>query len=168
MKPNDLFKQLRQIEKLIQRDIPRIVKNEGLKHFTESWDKQGFTDQNLVKWKEREPPEKLTKKKKQTSKTYTKWAAKNEGRALLISNRNDTQGGHLKDSITARVSGGQLVIFATDKPYAEIHNSGGMAGRGLKAKIPKRQFMGESETLFRNIEKKIDKRIKEILNFQNL
>jgi len=33
------------------------------------------------------------------------------------------------------------VVWSANKPYARIHNDGGMAGRGRKVRIPKREYM---------------------------
>jgi len=162
MKPTELIEKMEKLQKFIHKDIPRIVKREALNHFEESWTNQGFTDKNLIKWDKRKAPPQLTKKLKQQSKTYSKWKKDNEGRAILVSKRTNTDGGHLKDSITATITG-SAVIFATDKPYALIHNQGGFAGRNNKAFIPKRQFMGHSQTLMDNIEKKIETLINKIM-----
>ncbi len=170
MNVETLIQNLRKAEKFIVHDLPRIAKIEGLNHFEESWDNQGFTDKNLKKWQPRKPPanywNKRTRKyKKGTSqrlkknKTRAKWERKNKGRNILISHRTETKGGHLKDSLTADISGFSIT-FGSDKPYAGIHNTGGKAGRGLKAEIPQRQFLGYSEILMKKIEKEVEKELK--------
>jgi phage gpG-like protein len=181
---NDFLKSLQgkqnAIKKLLNGDLQRIVKREGLNHFEESWDNQGFTDKKLIKWDTRKPPDAKFRSgnvkthgraSKHTSgraskpkllKSYKKWQAKNKGRAILVSHRTDTKGGHLKDSLTAKIVG-TAVIFSTDKPYAKVHNEGGKAGRGAGFTMPKRQFLGESDVLINNIKNKITREINNTL-----
>lgn len=54
--------------------------------------------------------------------------------------------GILRSSITHRILNGNTVEVGTNVVYAAIHNYGGRAGRGKKVKIPKREFMGISDT----------------------
>lgn len=137
------------------KKIPRIVGVEGRNHFERSWDNEGFTDTSLVKWPKRKEPVKLGKKGKK------RWQDKNAGRKLLVSHLADTRGAHLKDSIQVEVKEDR-VIFSTDKPYAEVHNEGGRAGRGKGFNMPKRQFIGPSKMLDGNIKKKIDREIEKL------
>lgn len=58
---------------------------------------------------------------------------------------------HLMSSNKSEVRNGEVTI-SNDTPYAAVHNEGGRAGRGMRAVIPKRQFIGESETLDQKIE----------------
>jgi phage gpG-like protein len=164
---NDFAKRLQQqhnaIKKLLNGDLQRIVKREGLNHFEESFDNQGFTDKTLKKWEPRKPPDKKEKKKGGELKSYSKWKSKNKGRALLVGHRSDVKGGHLKDSITARIQG-TSVIFSTDKPYAKVHNEGGKAGRGAGFTMKKRQFLGKSDVLINNIKGKITREIQKVFD----
>jgi len=158
-----LQQQKNAITKLIKQDVPRIIKVEGLNHFEESWDNQGFTDSTLKKWDARREPAKKFRKDGKALKSYKKWAAKNKGRAILVSHRTDTRGGHLKDSIKAEIKGNS-VIFSTDKPYAKVHNEGGKAGRGKGFIMPKRQFLGASKTLNDKIMDRINTEISKIFS----
>ena len=62
--------------------------------------------------------------------------------------------GILRSSITHRILNESTVIIGTNvvhsaqnrESYARIHNYGGYAGRGKRVKIPKREFMGISDT----------------------
>ena len=151
--PSDLKGMGRQVIEKFRQILPPIVSTEGLRHFEQSWDNQGFTNKSLSKWKSRKEP-KYGK---------TKWGAKNAGRAILVSHQSDTKGTHLKDSL--RVSSTPTeVVFATDKPYAQVHNEGGRAGRGKGFRMVKRQFMGPSEELNKKIAKKLDTELTKYFN----
>jgi len=157
----DIANQARLVQKLATGDLQRIIGVEGKNHFEASWDNQGFTDQGLKKWDSRTEPVKKFKKKGGQLKSYTRWKAKNARRAILVSHRTDTKGGHLKDTIGYRVVGTK-VIFYTDKPYAQVHNEGGKAGRGMGFIMKQRQFMGRSHKLDMNIKAKLDREMDKI------
>ncbi|MDE5525683.1 phage virion morphogenesis protein [Elizabethkingia meningoseptica] len=86
-----------------------------------------------------------------------------------------TVSGRLKRSIRKVKQGSYYVYIGTDVPYAQIHNEGGEINktvtvrahsrqrkngrqnvrthtRKMNVKMPKRQFLGDSKTLARNIE----------------
>lgn len=128
--------------------LPEVVAIEGLRHFEKSWDDQGFTNNNLVRWKKRKEP-KYGKKR---------WGKKNVGRAILVGHQSDTKGTHLKDSLREEHNEKE-VIFSTDKAYAQVHNEGGKAGRGKGFIMEKREFMGESQVLNDKIAAKMDREI---------
>jgi phage gpG-like protein len=157
----DIANQARLIKKLANGNFQKIIGVEGLKHFDKSWDKEGFTDKSLSKWKPREWKKTTHKKKGGQRKDYKRWKAKNKGRKLLMSHRSDTDGGHLRHSISYRVVGTKT-IFYTDKPYAKVHNEGGKAGRGIGFVMKKRQFMGHSHQWDQKIEKKLDREMNKI------
>jgi phage gpG-like protein len=102
-------------------DFPYIVATEAENHYRASFQNQGFTDRSLKPWKARKNN-------------------KDSGRAILLKT------GELRDSIKA-IPSPKLVRVVSDKAYAKVHNQGGRAGKGLSAKIPQRQFMGDSEVL---------------------
>ena len=56
------------------------------------------------------------------------------------------------------------VKILTDVPYASVHNNGERSGRGRGFKMPKRQFIGYSGKLNRNIIAFLDKNIKKQFN----
>ena len=131
---------------LAKGELQQIIKVEGLNHYEASWDNQGFTDSALEKWQPRKEPQRLGKRGK-VLKSYKKWKARDKGRAILVSHRSQTKGGHLKDSLRADIVG-VAVEFYSDKPYAEAHNEG-------NKHLDKRQFMGESQELFDDINGKV-------------
>jgi phage gpG-like protein len=149
----DFKRMTNEIKDFIVDDFPYIVATESEKHFKASFDNQGFTDKFLTKWKIRDVdsnPSKYSAKERQKSK----------GRAILIGHHS---GDRLRDSIYTRTSATQVDIIAP-KPYAEVHNKGGRAGRNLAALIPKRQYIGKSQELDSAIEIKTDKEISKIIN----
>ncbi len=158
----DLKHNAKVVRSIIKGDLQRIIGVEGLRHFDKSSEKEGWVDKNFNKWKPRKEPEKKFKKKGGQRKDYKHWKAKNKGRRILMSHRTDTKGGHMRHSISYRIVGTK-VIFYTDKAYAQVHNEGGKAGRGIGFVMKKRQFMGASHTLDMNIKKKLDKRLDKIL-----
>ena len=133
--------------------LPTIVAVEGQLFFESSWDNQGFTDRSLTKWKKRKAPKQFTKAHNETA-AYKTFRRKDAGRAILVSHGSDTKGTHLKDSIRSDANSAR-VIFSTDKPYAQVHNEGGHAGRGKGFIMVKRQYMGPSQKLDQNIEAKL-------------
>lgn len=154
---DDMKRQAKEVAGMIKKDLPRIIGVEGKNHFEASWRHQGFKDQGIERWKPRKAPPRLTKSGK-ISKTYLEWKRKNN-RPILYSHASDRKGIHLKDSIRSIV-GVARVTFATDKPYAKVHNEGGRAGRGSGFRMPKRQFMGRSRTL----DKRIGDKATQVLN----
>ena len=53
-------------------------------------------------------------------------------------------GGDLYDSLTHQVKRGEGVMVGVTRVYGRIHQLGGMAGRGLKVRIPARPYLGVS------------------------
>jgi phage gpG-like protein len=110
-------------------------------HFTKSFANQGFTNEHLEAWKQRKAS-----------------SRKQRSRAILV------QTGRLRRSINSRRSGKFQVTISTDVPYAKVHNEGGRSGRGRGFQMPKRQFIGDSKILNRQIETKINQKIKTWFN----
>jgi phage gpG-like protein len=130
---------------------------EMLNFYKDSWRNQGFTDKSLVKWERRKMPRLYRKgstitKKDRSTRTINKAARKtitnDSKRAILVGQARDTR---LKNSLKKKVTG-LTIETNTDKVYAQVHNEGGNAGRGRKVRIPQRQYMGESETLYKKLE----------------
>ncbi|OGX23343.1 MAG: hypothetical protein A3K54_00055 [Omnitrophica WOR_2 bacterium RBG_13_44_8] len=163
----DLMKFVTSFRDKIIEILPQVIATEGQKHFEESFDKQGFTDKSLKKWRRRRFGGKKTLKKGGQSKAYSEFLRKDKGRAILVGHQGDKKGSHLKDSIRTTKTEKQ-VVFSTDKPYAQVHNEGGHAGRGAGFEMPQRQFMGPSEELNKKIDEKIMKEMDKFFNNFNL
>jgi phage gpG-like protein len=56
------------------------------------------------------------------------------------------------------------VEFTSQLPYADVHNEGLMAGRPPGFIMPQSQMIGDSEALFKRIEKKADGLIDKIMD----
>lgn len=76
----------------------------------------------------------------------------------------------LRNSIQSRVEG-ESILFSSDRPYAEIHNSGGIMNRVSKKgkpctiHMPQRQFVGaEHEEVNRIVEGVLDEMLPEEIN----
>lgn len=135
------------MEKLIERDLPRVVKREGLQFISDNFAQQGFqTGSGVKKWKSRKPPKSKKEKRRQ-------------GRSILVDR------GHLRRAWDqdSKAKPGK-VIFENTRPYSEVHNEGGKAGRGSGFTMPERQMIGESGKLDDMIGKKVDKLMDKILN----
>jgi phage gpG-like protein len=116
------------------RDMVTVMGNDAYNFFVDSFRKQGFKDETLIKWKPR--------KKRERS-----------GRGILIKT------GALKNSLKKVYVGSYSVRISSDLIYARVHNEGLRAGRGAGFIMPKRQFIGNSRFLNRMIEKKIKRKL---------
>jgi phage gpG-like protein len=127
------FKEVMAKMETLKLELPRVLSNDTQRFFTQSFDKQGFTDKSLEPWAKRKKPKKT-----------------DEGRAILV------QSGRLRRAVanSARGVSFDKIDFIVDVPYAEIHNDGGLMGKG--GTMPKRQFMGESAELTKRLIKKIN------------
>jgi len=146
----------------VKRRLPLMLGNEATNFFRESFRRQGWKDRVTEMWKARNP----------------KYAARNTGRAILINS------GRLRNSIRLISHSFSLTEIGTDVPYAAAHNWG-FSGRvnvprhqrrGRDGKyhevqahtkqmnMPRRQFMGNSDTLEKEIERIIDREIDKIFS----
>jgi len=117
--------------------LPTKLANEAKNHFLQSFRDGGFTDRSLSKWKPR--------------KVNTK---NNIGRGILVKT------GNLRRSIKVRyVSFDKVIIGSYGLDYAATHNYG-LNVRGFK--MPKRQFIGYSGKLNRQIISSFSSKIKRI------
>ncbi len=140
-------------------DIKDVLGTQAKNHFKDSFDHEGFMDEDTVKkWpevKRRDPDSPWYGHSSQTGKF-----AESRTTAKILTGHT----GELKESITyVKIHRG--VRVSNPKEYAKVHQE------GLTAKIygkkvfqmPARPFIGRSRTLKRNIEEKIYKEIKRIL-----
>lgn len=129
----------------VKAELPPIVANDAQRFFVDSFNKQGFN--------EGEQPWKEVKRRTEGTPEYKYPKNKGLGRrtkAILSGT------GRLKRAVNSSIkeaSFDRIRLAVSDVPYAEIHNSGGTAGKG--AQIPKRQYMGDSPLLREKLRKKI-------------
>lgn len=100
---DDLVRRLTEAEKYFRESVPVIIGVEAVNHFKESFQNEGFTDGSLVKW---------------ASRKSKRLAGTNSQKVLSVS-------GELGDSIDYRIEGNTVAIYS-DKPYAQVHNEGGI------------------------------------------
>lgn len=138
--------------------IRDILGVEAVNHYKQSFLDQGFTDEVLNPWKDvkrRNPESKWYGHSGQTGKFS---AARTTAKILTGETRE------LQNAITfRRLENG--VRVSNEKPYASVHNYGGMAKiYGKKAfQMPPRKFIGKSAVLVSNINAKIHREFISIL-----
>jgi phage gpG-like protein len=153
---------LKQIE-AFKPHLNKLVEAAGklaVTHFTKSFSDGGFTDETFIPWK----------KRKRGIDTYKRGRRGDSGvkslgidRGILI---GKSGAGRLSRSIRSKRFGSLAVKIMTDVPYARIHNDGlmGKAFGKYSFKMPKRQFIGYSGKLNRQLMAFIDKNIKKQFN----
>jgi hypothetical protein len=161
MNLNDLQKLLDKAAKDIPDKALRVIGVEGKKFISKNFRDEGFTDTSLQKWEKR----KTTDNRGRDITRYrtdlrgkvgnlNQYGQQNKGRAVLVG--FDTGGNKIKNSFNYRISlGSKQVSFYTAKAYAERHNEG-------KDRMPKRQFIGQSNYLNEQIAKKISTELDKI------
>ena len=130
------------IKKLEQAksSLPKVLANDTKKFFLASWQKQGWDNGGVKVWS----PRKYNKNKRSA------------GRAILV------KSGALRRAVNASLKSATFdsIKFSVDLPYAAIHNEGLKMKNGKN--MPKRQYMGDSESLRKIQKEKIQKSIDKI------
>ena len=163
--------------KQAQRDLPIIIGKTAVDHFRENFKLGGFVNNGLQKWedvKRRDPKspwygfdykgEKRTSYKftrdKSTGKTTKAVDQKRLNFSMAATQRLplNSQRKELYNCIRYAPTPDGVVIIS-DKPYSLIHNEGGAIKVFGKhpARLPKRQFIGESKELTDKIKQEITK-----------
>ncbi len=147
----DLENHIKKLRRFIDNDATRIIETEGTNHFKKSFENQGFTDQNLSKWKPRKTVDDrgrdLTRYRTNRvgrSGELNAFGRRNKDRDILTG--HNTGADKLRNSITSKRMRNK-VVWTTYKPYARLHNQG-------SKHLPKRQFMGRSTVLNQKIKRK--------------
>ncbi|MCL2246187.1 MAG: phage virion morphogenesis protein [Lentimicrobiaceae bacterium] len=133
----------KEFKRWFDRDLPREIGVEAVNFFTESFDNQGFTDNAFEPWKEVKRRE-----NERNYRTITRGRNAGERRAINRDSKDKIldRTGNLKKSLEYDAEPGQVTVIS-DTEYSSAHNEGTTtAGRNHNVTIPKRQFMGESET----------------------
>ena len=139
-------------------DIKDIAGTEAVAHFKESFANEGFTDTGVQQWpdvKRRDSESEWYGHSGQTGK-YS--AARTTAKIL------SGETGELKEATTyVKTDKGVKVI--NEKPYARVHNFGGMAKiYGKKSfQMLARPFIGPSKVMVDKIKDEIYSRIKDII-----
>tara|TARA_R100000951_G_scaffold40148_1_gene34036 strand:- start:753 stop:1205 length:453 start_codon:yes stop_codon:yes gene_type:complete len=147
-KRKKLSPQLKEDQAKFKKEIKKILilsAEEAVQFFQANIiGRQGFLDRKVNKW---------PKRKRNVD----------PGRNILVGKGG---GAKLWKSISRTTISAKSVtigIKGEPKDYASVHNYGLKAGRGKGFIMPKRQFMGESKTLNKKINRLIKRRIKKIL-----
>lgn len=144
----------------VKRRLPLMLGNEATNFFRDSFRRQGWKDRFTEMWRARNP----------------KYAQRNQGRAILMNT------GRLRNSIRLIKYSFALTEIGTDVPYAAAHNWG-FKGRvnvpkhqrrsrdgsyhevqahSRQMNMPRRQFMGNSDSLEKELERIIESEIDKI------
>lgn len=168
---NEILKKATAFQKNV---FPRMAGDMAVNEFRENFHRQGFRNNGITPWpdvkrRDRNSPwygfrykgEKRTSVhfvrdrktgKTRRSKTQKKLNFSNAATGWPILHNS----GNLERSITVREKSPERVVIGTDLPYAEVHNEGGyikIFGKAVR-KLPKRQFIGDSAELMRELEAK--------------
>ena len=171
---NPLSQILKDVERYIEKELPRIAEDMAVNEFRENFHRQGFRNNGVTRWPEvarrkKDSPwygfrykgdkrtsvrfvrDRKTGKTKR-SKTQSKLNYSNAATSWPILHNS----GNLERSIKPKDSTPDKVVIASDLPYAEVHNEGGyirVFGKAKK-KLPKRRFIGESAELMEELEER--------------
>lgn len=163
---SDFDKISKEIQAYLDTTVYTVIGVEAVNFFRDNFQRQGFLDKTVAKWK---PVKESTLKRKRNKETILH------------------ESGNLKRSIRWKRSGSNTVIIYNDEPYAEIHNEGGRItgvykvnehyrrtkddevkvkahNRNVNTEIPQRQFMGYSKALMTHLEDMIAKDIMKIID----
>lgn len=123
--------------KAFERAVPRRVGNIALNHFLNSWDIEGFSNASINS-------DPWAKRKKQE---------KGGRRQLLVKT------GHLKRSmkVAPNPTFRRIAVGSYGISYARFHN------KGVSGRLPRRQFVGDSQILNKKIRILITNELKKIL-----
>lgn len=153
---DDLRKMAKEIAHLIDIDAPKILGVEGVRHVKENFQKEGFIDRSLTKWKPRQTRDRkgrdITRYRSNRvgrKGELNRYGRKNKGRAILTG--HNSGGNKLRNSFRYRVRRRQAILY-TYKPYAERHNEG-------KNGMPQRAFFGASRVRDKRVQKKIRRQL---------
>ncbi len=132
--------------------LPKVLGAQAVNHFHDGFDKGGFTDQGFKQWQRR--------KKRIPGGKWPRWS-KTETEPSHLKGR-----GKLRNSVQViRADFSQVKVGSRGVPYALIHNEGlqGKVFGKIPFKMPKRQFVGDSEKLFALHEKRIVQELDKVL-----
>lgn len=169
----DEFKRkLQQAADFLQNDIMDIIGIESINHFKQSFEDEGFTDASLEKWKSR-ASKRLTRNDQKTLSDSGELA---EAMEYSVNGNEITI---LNDKPYAEIhnEGGEITVtpkmrsFFIFKHYEALELGNYDVSDMWQAmffsdviKVPKRQFIGESEMLNTNIMEKIVRELDRIFN----
>jgi len=144
MTPQEFTEQLKEIgieiQDLTDNEAPVIAGKTAADFFTENFQRQGFLGQALAAW--RDVGRRTHPRKTQKGQTAA-------GRQILFGETRN-----LSRSIDYDAGKGKVIVYS-DVKYAPFHNEG-------TDKLPKRQFIGDSEKLNELVVSEINRKLKNI------
>jgi phage gpG-like protein len=135
----------------MKRELPRVLANDTQKFFAASWDKQGWDNNGVERWKD--PQRKIAGTP--AYKYPKKGADARHTRATMV------QSGRLRRAVGSSIRSVSFdkIRFVVDVPYAAVHNYGLPMKNGKP--MPQRKFIGDSKNLrilqLKKIKQVIDK-----------
>lgn len=142
----NIKRQQQKLSTAINKQLPKIIGKRAVSIFKQNFQLEGFQDGAVEKWQE----------VKRRANPRAKGAAKT--RKILTGKTAD-----LGRSLKYETGAASVTIFS-DVIYADVHNLGLRAGRGKGFKMPKRQFIGDSEQINQMVDQEITKAINKILD----
>ncbi|MDR0295160.1 MAG: hypothetical protein LBH91_03080 [Prevotellaceae bacterium] len=144
MTPKEFTEQLKEIgieiQNLADNEAPVIAGKTAADFFTENFQRQGFLNQSLTAWRDVQ---------RRTHPRTTPKGQTAAGRQILFGETRN-----LSRSIDYDAGRGKVTVYS-DVKYAPYHNEG-------TDKLPKRQFIGDSEKLNELVISEINRKLKEI------
>lgn len=170
---DEVLKRLEEAKQYLQQDVYEAIGIEAVRHFKMAFTDEGFTDKNLTKWSARKTKTKLQRNiltgqgsgdhladsidYKTTPPTVTIFTDKeyaqihNEGGEITVTTQ-------MKKFFWAKHK------EAKDGGDSEMAEQYKYMALAKKITIPKRQFIGNSETMMNKISEKVQRDLNKILN----
>ena len=172
----DINKLKNEVLKLLNRDLPRLVGNRAVNHFKASFDNQGFTNRSLQPWRKTkagkgntfgEQSQGILRQSGNLKRSIRMRMARGGQVVITAGNQNvnysqiHNEGGTLTVPITAKSRKYFWYMFykTNDLMWKRMALT---KKTSMKIKIPKRQFMGNSEMLNKEIDHLITTKIKNL------
>ena len=169
---NELIDKLMAVMDYIENDVPLVIGTEAVNHFKESFTNEGFTDTGLKKWQSRAS--------KRTGNTANQAILTKsgelgdsidfriEGKTIVIySDKKYAQihneGGIITVTDSMRKYFWSQFYLAKEAADKELMEQWKFLALSKEIRIPKRQFIGESETLNQRIAEKMERDLTNIL-----
>lgn len=153
-------KKLMKVREQFKQELPKmtdIMLTTAKNFFSDSFRNQGFTNNSFEAWKKRKDKRDTYKRGRRTRGNSAPRSLK-IGRGILIGKGSGILSRSLRKKRINIISG----YIYSPVEYARVHNEGLRAGRGAGFKMPKRQFVGYSESLNRKIKARLEGRINQI------
>lgn len=132
---------------------PRIAGNVAVRHFKDNFKNESFEGK---KWQ-------YVKRRIAGTNSYKYNAKHHPARTTrkILTGDTGNLGRSIEDKRSIQYAPHQCTIVST-LPYASVHNEGLHAGRGKGFTMPRRQFMGDSEPLDKDIQQELQKQFSNI------